>query len=110
MSITSDGQNTDEVRLVSFLQLATRTPPLLASPPSAFSSFLAPPCNDTDEGGCPLESRCTLYLLILQLDVVLLHVAVDLCALVTQLLLQAFYQLPWTQIYNIIELYYRLYK
>ena len=40
----------------------------------------------------------TLYLLILQLDVVLLHVAVDLCALVTQLLLQAFYQLPWTQI------------
>ena len=43
---------------------------------------------------------CTLYLLILQLDVVLLHVAVDLRALVTQLLLQAFYQLPWTQIYN----------
>ena len=48
---------------------------------------------------------CTLYLLILQLDVVLLHVAVDLRALVTQLLLQAFYQLPWTQIYIRIELY-----
>ena len=66
LSITSDGQNTDEVRLVSFLQLATRTPPLLASPPSAFSSFLGPPCNKINDAikiysSWWMPSRISLY-------------------------------------------------
>ena len=101
MSITSDGQNTDEVRRVFLPSVGDQNSPALGIATLGLLLLLGTALQwyNTDEGECPLEFY-TLYLLILQLDVVLLHVAVDLCALVTQLLLQAFYQLPWTQIYN----------